>query len=215
MTGVQTCALPTTESLQQWKHVLQLESNDVYEAEDEEEGTAKTEEAKSEASTILTTFTQANFNTLPLSLRIHLTRYFLRDLTTLSLYADAFLISGPSFLPLALVSDERYRSQQCRSTGLPHRRRACSRGSAPDLGEEFGREGALGRWVLEAHGEVGRSVSAAASLMELSWTVGIDFGACSERKVQEVRWWGVSLFMLLSAEKDGATLCVTHWQTEL
>lgn len=89
---------PSIESLQQWKKVLQLESNDPY---DEDEEVGKTEEPKSEASTILTTFTQTTFNALPLSLRVHLTRYFLRDLTTLSLFADAFLISGWSFLFLS------------------------------------------------------------------------------------------------------------------
>lgn len=45
---------------------------------------------------ILKEFDQTVFNSLPRSLRVFLTRYFLRDLTTLALYADAFLIAGPA-----------------------------------------------------------------------------------------------------------------------
>jgi hypothetical protein len=77
------------EGLKQWTGTLGLSSD----------GTVG-----KRSSEILTTFNQETFNQLPLSLRIHLTRFFLRDLTTLSLYSDAFIVSGtsPSLSPLSL-----------------------------------------------------------------------------------------------------------------
>ncbi|KAK4702217.1 hypothetical protein P7C70_g4014, partial [Phenoliferia sp. Uapishka_3] len=49
-----------------------------------------------DGQSILKTFDQAAFNKLPRSLRVTLTRYFIRDLTTLALYADSFLITASS-----------------------------------------------------------------------------------------------------------------------
>lgn len=49
----------------------------------------------------MVSYNQKTFNELPLSLKIHLTRYFLRDLTVSSLYADAFVVTGE--LPLSLL----------------------------------------------------------------------------------------------------------------
>lgn len=69
---------PPLESLRQWDDLLKLTP----------------EGELTSASTIMTTFKQSRFNDLPMSLRIHLTKFFLRDLTVLSLYADAMVVTG-------------------------------------------------------------------------------------------------------------------------
>lgn len=47
-----------------------------------------------DASRVMQEYDQTVFNSLPLGLRVYLTKYFLRDLTTLALYADAFIVHG-------------------------------------------------------------------------------------------------------------------------
>lgn len=73
---------PPLESLRQWDDLLKLTP----------------EGELTSASTIMTSFKQSRFNDLPMSLRTHLTRFFLRDLTVLSLYADAMVVTGKLFL---------------------------------------------------------------------------------------------------------------------
>lgn len=83
---VQRTSLPPFEELRQWNEVLRLELN-------EDIGPP----AKGvDGSRILTAWKQETFNALPKGLRVHLTKYFLRDLTTLALYADAFVVHGES-----------------------------------------------------------------------------------------------------------------------
>ncbi|KAI5480768.1 hypothetical protein MNV49_007174 [Pseudohyphozyma bogoriensis] len=80
-------------SLVQWQDLLKLELAD-YDGKPAK--LKKGDHGHHDASKILKTWNQAVFNALPHSLRVHLTRYFLRDLITLSLYADAFVVSGAS-----------------------------------------------------------------------------------------------------------------------
>lgn len=85
--AVKRTSVPPPEVLKQWDGVL----GSGYDSE----GRATTSEPGSPGS-ILASFDQRTFNALPRNLRITLTRYFLRDLTTLSLYADSFLVTGAS-----------------------------------------------------------------------------------------------------------------------
>ena len=78
--AVKRTSLPPQSILKQWSSELGYERN--------------SEAGDGSPSSILSTFDQATFNALPRNLRVTLTRYFLRDLTTLSLYADSFLVTG-------------------------------------------------------------------------------------------------------------------------
>ncbi|SCV72267.1 BQ2448_4961 [Microbotryum intermedium] len=69
---------PPADELRQWSNLTGVEN------------------ARTDTSKIVTEFDQKTFNSLPKSLRVHLTRYLLRDLTTLALYADAFVVHGTS-----------------------------------------------------------------------------------------------------------------------
>lgn len=80
---VQRTSKPPLDSLRQWDDLFKLDSRGEL----------------TPASIIIGSsgiYSQSQFNKLPLSLRIHLTRFFLRDLTVLSLYADAFVVTGSS-----------------------------------------------------------------------------------------------------------------------
>lgn len=76
-------APPPPDELRQWKDLLKMEGEE-------------TEAGDDERSDVLLSWRQSKFNKLPRSLRVHLTRYFLRDLTTLALHADAFVVRGES-----------------------------------------------------------------------------------------------------------------------
>ncbi|KAL8281093.1 hypothetical protein RQP46_006451 [Phenoliferia psychrophenolica] len=79
---VKRTSLPPPAVLKQWSSVLGYERN--------------AEAGDGGRSSILSSFDQETFNALPRNLRVTLTRYFLRDLTTLSLYADSFLVTASS-----------------------------------------------------------------------------------------------------------------------
>ncbi|KAM0753097.1 hypothetical protein T439DRAFT_286646 [Meredithblackwellia eburnea MCA 4105] len=82
---IQRTSPPSTETLRPWSDLLDLELSG-----------AELSRKKDSPGSILFKFNQKLFNSLPRSLRVHLTRYFLRDLTTLALHADAFLLTGSS-----------------------------------------------------------------------------------------------------------------------
>lgn len=73
------------ETLKQWKHLI------------EDEGVEGEVSPENEvAASILRAYSPEVFEKLPLSLRVHLTLWFLRDLTTLAMFSDAFIVSGAS-----------------------------------------------------------------------------------------------------------------------
>lgn len=74
---------PSQSALSRWSDLLRLKLSPHL-----------TPPITPDPSTILTSYSQPVFNSLPLPLRILLTRHFLRDLTTLSWYADAVVVSG-------------------------------------------------------------------------------------------------------------------------
>ncbi|GAA5904087.1 hypothetical protein JCM5296_000330 [Sporobolomyces johnsonii] len=89
---------PPYEDLRRWNDVLRLElTEDIA-------------PPKGDAGTLLKEFNQDVWNKdLPRALQIYLTRYFVRDLTTLSQFADAFVVSGASptgRLALLLAGEE-------------------------------------------------------------------------------------------------------------
>lgn len=114
--ALQQTSRPPAEELKQWKDLLRMEGEEA-------------EAGGDERSDVLLSWRQSKFNKLPRSLRVHLTRYFLRDLTTLSLHADAFVVRGQSTLlgvenpdhqtADTLVYDCRH--EQRRPLGLPNR----------------------------------------------------------------------------------------------
>ncbi|GAA5886072.1 hypothetical protein JCM6882_004253 [Rhodosporidiobolus microsporus] len=76
---------PPTNELMRWNDVLRLEL------------TEDIPPPVGEAAKILSEWDQGVWNAeLPRGLRVLLARYFVRDLTTLSLYSDAFVVSGAS-----------------------------------------------------------------------------------------------------------------------
>lgn len=75
---VQRTSKPPLDGLRQWDELFKVDSRGEL----------------TPASIIMGSYSQKIFNELPLSLRIHLTRFFLRDLTVSSLYADAFVVTG-------------------------------------------------------------------------------------------------------------------------
>ncbi|BGP16409.1 hypothetical protein JCM10213_004035 [Rhodosporidiobolus nylandii] len=72
---------PPLTDLARWSDLLRLDNADV---------------PTGAAARILQEWDQGTWNNLPRGLRTLLARYFVRDLTTLSLYADAFVVSGAS-----------------------------------------------------------------------------------------------------------------------
>ncbi|GAA6061475.1 hypothetical protein JCM10212_002554 [Sporobolomyces blumeae] len=91
-------SLPPPEDLRRWNDVLQLESPDSPPT------------SSGEAGKLVKEWDQDVWNRdVPRALKIELTRYFVRDLTTLSQYADAFVVSGASptgILSILLGSEE-------------------------------------------------------------------------------------------------------------
>lgn len=83
---LQLTSPPPREELKRWNQVLRLELDDKLQMPT----------SKVDASKAVEEYDQTVFNSLPLSLRVYLARYFLRDLTTLALYADAFIVHGAS-----------------------------------------------------------------------------------------------------------------------
>jgi len=78
---LQRTSPPTAEELKQWKDLLKTDGDE-------------TEAGGNDRSDVMLSWRQSKFNKLPRSLRVHLTRYFLRDLTILALHADAFVVRG-------------------------------------------------------------------------------------------------------------------------
>ncbi|GAA5850485.1 hypothetical protein JCM8547_001889 [Rhodosporidiobolus lusitaniae] len=88
---------PSTAELLRFNKVLRLEL------------TEELEMPSGEAGRILNEFDQKTWNALPRGLKVLLARYFVRDLTTLALYADAFVVSAASptgRLALLLAGEE-------------------------------------------------------------------------------------------------------------
>ncbi|CEQ39496.1 SPOSA6832_01040, partial [Sporobolomyces salmonicolor] len=98
---------PPYEDLRRWNDVLRLElTEDIA-------------PPKGDAGTLMKEFNQNVWNKdLPRALQIYLARYFVRDLTTLSQFADAFVVSGMSLFSLPF-------------SPLPCQRRGLSRSHSP------------------------------------------------------------------------------------
>jgi hypothetical protein len=89
---VKTSTPPLEELKQRWSDILE---------------SAASKGGKGSSRSILEEWDQEVWNSkLPRALKVELTRYFVRDLTTLSRFADAFVVSGQSqsflLLPLPL-----------------------------------------------------------------------------------------------------------------
>jgi hypothetical protein len=80
--AIETTRVPAPQSLADWSQDLK--------------GIGLTpQELKAAGRTaVLSSYSQDEFNALPLKLRIHLTKFFVRDLDILAKYVDAAVVSG-------------------------------------------------------------------------------------------------------------------------